>query len=89
MILELPGTTTSAINRRLVELRSTGGAVALGRVMTLVVVVDGRRAEDAIAAAIEASREHPCRVLVLVQGDGAGAARLDAQLRVGGDAGAG
>jgi glucose-6-phosphate dehydrogenase assembly protein OpcA len=89
VILELPGTTTSAINRRLVELRSTGGAVALGRVMTLVVIVDDRRAEGAIAAAIEASREHPCRVLVVVQGESAGAARLDAQLRVGGDAGAG
>jgi glucose-6-phosphate dehydrogenase assembly protein OpcA len=89
VILDLPETTTSAINRRLVELRSTGGAVALGRVMTLIVVVDEPQAEEAIHAAIAASREHPSRVIVVVQGDTAGPARLDAQLRIGGDAGAG
>src|SRR5258708_40118094 len=41
-------------------------------------------------AANLASREHPCRVIVVVQGDRTAAEpRLDAQLRVGGDAGAG
>jgi glucose-6-phosphate dehydrogenase assembly protein OpcA len=46
--------------------------------------------EDSIEAANFASREHPCRVIVVVQGDrGAAEARLDAQLRVGADAGAG
>ncbi|HTI22928.1 MAG TPA: glucose-6-phosphate dehydrogenase assembly protein OpcA, partial [Kutzneria sp.] len=36
----------------------------------------------------EASREHPCRVIVLARGARKAAARLDAQIRVGGDAGA-
>ncbi|WP_432498360.1 glucose-6-phosphate dehydrogenase assembly protein OpcA [Kineococcus gypseus] len=88
MIIDLPSTSTSAINKALVDLRDSGGAVALGRVLTLVVVTDDAHAESAIAAANEASREHPCRVLVLARGNKRGAARLDAQIRVGGDAGA-
>lgn len=88
MILDLPATTTSAINRRLVDLRETGGAVALGRVLTLVICTGDAEAEDAIEAANDASREHPCRVLVLARGSRRGAPRLDAQIRVGGDAGA-
>ncbi|MGI4896581.1 MAG: glucose-6-phosphate dehydrogenase assembly protein OpcA [Janthinobacterium lividum] len=88
MIIDLPSTSTSAINKALVDLRDSGGAVALGRVLTLCVVTDEAHAEDAISAANEASREHPCRVLVLARGNKRGAARLDAQIRVGGDAGA-
>ncbi|GAB2674000.1 glucose-6-phosphate dehydrogenase assembly protein OpcA [Thalassiella azotivora] len=88
MILDLPSTTTAAINRRLVDLRDQGGAVALGRVLTLVIVTDDAEAEDAIEAANDASREHPCRVIVVAHGPRRGSARLDAQIRVGGDAGA-
>ena len=88
MIIDLPGTTTSAVNGRLVHLRETGGAIALGRVMTLVIVTDDVDAEAAIGAANEASREHPCRVLAVARGNRRGASRLDAQIRVGGDAGA-
>jgi glucose-6-phosphate dehydrogenase assembly protein OpcA len=89
VIVDLPRTTTSGINRRLVELRATAGAVALGRVLTLVVVTRSEGAEEAIAAATDASREHPSRVLVVVSGDPDGDTALDAQIRVGGDAGAG
>jgi glucose-6-phosphate dehydrogenase assembly protein OpcA len=88
VIVDLPSTTTSAINRRLVEIRETGGAVALGRVLTLVIITDDVEAEEAIEAANDASREHPCRVLVVAKGSRRGASRLDAQIRVGGDAGA-
>lgn len=88
MIIDLPTTTTSAINRRMVELRESGGAVALGRVLTLVIITEDIEAEEAIEAANDASREHPCRVLVVAHGTRRGAARLDAQIRVGGDAGA-
>jgi glucose-6-phosphate dehydrogenase assembly protein OpcA len=89
VIVDLPGTSTSAINRRLVDLRADAGAVALGRVLTLLVLVDAEGAEAAIGAATDASREHPGRVLVVVRGDAAGETGLDAQIRVGGDAGAG
>ncbi len=89
MITYLPSTTTAAVNRALVELREKGGAVALGRVLTLVIVTDdGDEAEASIEAANAASREHPCRVLVLARGLKKAATRLDAQIRVGGDAGA-
>jgi len=89
MIVDLPSTTTAAVNRKMVELRERGGAVALGRVLTLVIVTDdGDPTEQAIEAANDASREHPCRVLVLARGIKRAAARLDAQIRVGGDAGA-
>ena len=87
MIIELPGTTTVEINNRLVESRKEGGVVTLGRVMTLVIDATGADAEDAIATANVASREHPCRIIVIAPGD-ALEARLDAEIRVGGDAGA-
>ena len=88
VIIDLPGTTTAAINRKLVDLREGGGAIALGRVLTLVIVTDEHEAEEAIEAANSASHEHPCRVIVVVQGNRRGVDRLDAQIRVGGDAGA-
>jgi glucose-6-phosphate dehydrogenase assembly protein OpcA len=89
LIVDLPSTDTSAVNRKLVELRESAGAVALGRVLTLVISTeDGPGAESAIQAANDASREHPCRVLVLARGIRRAASRLDAQIRIGGDAGA-
>jgi glucose-6-phosphate dehydrogenase assembly protein OpcA len=91
MIVDLPETTTNEINKRITSLREEGGAITLGRVMTLVVAPDTEAIlEDAIEAAVGASREHPCRIIVVVPIDRlAGEARLDGQLRVGGDAGAG
>jgi glucose-6-phosphate dehydrogenase assembly protein OpcA len=89
VIIDLPSSTTSAVNRKLVELRESGGVFALGRVLTLVVVTDdGPELERAIDAANAASREHPCRVIVLARGQRRASPRLDAQIRVGGDAGA-
>jgi glucose-6-phosphate dehydrogenase assembly protein OpcA len=89
MIVDLPSSNTSAVNRKLVELRESGGVLALGRVLTLVIMTDdGSAIEGAIEAANAASREHPCRVIVLARGQRKAAPRLDAQIRVGGDAGA-
>lgn len=88
MIVDMPDTTTTAVNRALVRIREEGGAVALGRVLTLVIDAGDGDVEAAVHAANAASREHPCRVIVLSHApDGAGT-RLDAQIRVGGDAGA-
>ncbi|MEU5695962.1 glucose-6-phosphate dehydrogenase assembly protein OpcA [Actinosynnema sp. NPDC020468] len=89
MIIDLPSTTTSQVNSKLVHLREEGGAVTLGRVLTLVIVTDdGAKTEGAVDAANDASREHPCRVIVVARGARKAAPRLDAQIRVGGDAGA-
>ena len=87
MILEFPNTTTVEINRALVDTRKEGGVVTLGRVMTLVIDATGADHEHAIATANVASKEHPCRIIVIAPRD-AKEDRLDAQIRVGGDAGA-
>ena len=90
MIVDLPNTTISKVSKRLVSLREQGGAVALGRVLTLVIETDFKGIEEAIKAANDASREHPSRVIVLADDNARSKrdARLDAQIRVGGDAGA-
>lgn len=88
MIIELSDTTVSMVAKRLDSVREEGGAVALGRVLTLVIAAQGDVAESAIDAANDASREHPMRVIVLTTDPGAPRPRLDAQIRVGGDAGA-
>ncbi|GAA4726561.1 glucose-6-phosphate dehydrogenase assembly protein OpcA [Isoptericola chiayiensis] len=89
MIIDMPDTTTNAVSKRLDSLRDEGGAVALGRVLTLVVVALEADIESAVSAANQASHEHPCRVVVVAPAPaGAKAGRLDAEIRVGGDAGA-
>ncbi len=92
MIVDLPNTTTSKISKELVKIREEGGAVALGRVLTLIISTKLGEEEEAIEAANDASREHPMRVLVVSTGANGHqthkAARVDAQIRVGGDAGA-
>lgn len=88
MIVDLPSTTTAAVNKKMVKLRNDVGAMTLGRVLTLVIVIDEAQADEAIDAANDASRQHPCRIIVLISGSKRGADRLDAQIRVGGDAGA-
>ena len=88
MIVDLPDTTTSKVSKEIMTMRDKGGVVALGRVLTLVVITRSGHEEEAILAANEASREHPCRIIVLAEGTDSGETRLDAQIRVGGDAGA-
>jgi glucose-6-phosphate dehydrogenase assembly protein OpcA len=90
MIVDLPDSSTDVINKKIVALREEGGAITLGRVLTLVIAPDTEAMlEESIEAANAASREHPCRVIVVIPADRLAAdARLDAQLRVGRDAGA-
>lgn len=88
MIVDLPDTTTTEVTRALVRIREEGGAVALGRVLTLVIDADADDVEAAVAIANDVSREHPARVIVLAKDVQRTTARLDAQIRVGGDAGA-
>lgn len=88
MIVEMPATTTHEISKRLVSERNQWGAVALGRVLTLIIDAGSGDPEPAIAAANLASLQNPCRVLVL-SATSHDAGRLDAELRFGSDAGAG
>ncbi|MFM2353663.1 MAG: oxppcycle protein, partial [Actinomycetota bacterium] len=88
MIIDLPDTTASQVSKTLVRIRDEAGAVALGRVLTLIITSVIGEEEDVIAAANEASREHPMRIIVVSTNESAASARLDAEIRVGGDAGA-
>ncbi|MCX6501121.1 MAG: glucose-6-phosphate dehydrogenase assembly protein OpcA [Microbacterium sp.] len=88
MIIDLPDTNVSKLTKALVSVREEGGAVALGRVLTLIIISHHGVDEEAIEAANDASREHPMRVIVLMEKDPDAEPRLDAQIRVGGDAGA-
>lgn len=88
MIIDLPDTTTRSIAEGLVTMRETS-AQTTGRVLTLIVVAEASDDLNRIVGAVtDASQEHPARVLVLVTEKDTDGARIDAQLRIGGDAGA-
>lgn len=89
--VNLLDTSTTAVNKKLDELREQAGVVTMGRVGTLIVKCDSQTLlEESIEAANAASHEHPSRVLAVTAVDAESAdVRLDAQVRVGGDAGAG
>jgi len=88
VIIDLPDTSTRAINSRLLKERDEGGAIALGRVLTLIIDTAGHDPDESIDAANDASREHPCRVIVIAKDTKVRRSTLDAQIRLGGDAGA-
>lgn len=90
MIVDLDETTTTAVNKKLGELREKAGAVTMGRVLTLLIAPDSEDVlEESLKAANDASHEHPSRIIVTMRGDPyADKPRLDAQLRTGGDTGA-
>ncbi|KPC60045.1 glucose-6-phosphate dehydrogenase assembly protein OpcA [Streptomyces chattanoogensis] len=94
MKIDLTETTASKINKALVEGRRAVGTPAIGMVLTLVIVTDEENAYDALRAANDASREHPSRTLVVIKRVSRSPrdrakARLDAEVRVGTDAGTG
>ncbi|MEU9403515.1 glucose-6-phosphate dehydrogenase assembly protein OpcA [Streptomyces sp. SID4985] len=94
MKIDLTGTTAGEINKALVEGRRAIGTPAVGMVLTLVVVTDEENAYDALRAANDASREHPSRTLVVIKRHARSlrdrtSSRLDAEVRVGADAGTG
>ncbi|WP_313022735.1 glucose-6-phosphate dehydrogenase assembly protein OpcA [Mobilicoccus sp.] len=88
MILDMPDTSVGDLSRRLLDLREGVGAMALGRVFTLVVLTSPAEEERALAVAEEATRQHPSRIVAVVHGSRRGPDRIDGQIRVGGDAGA-
>ncbi|WP_329113022.1 glucose-6-phosphate dehydrogenase assembly protein OpcA [Streptomyces sp. NBC_01353] len=94
MKIDLTDTTSSKINKAIVEGRRAVGTPAVGMVLTLVIVTDEENAYDALKSANEASREHPARTLVVIKRHarspgGRHETRLDAEVRVGSDAGSG
>ncbi|MFM9698551.1 glucose-6-phosphate dehydrogenase assembly protein OpcA [Streptomyces europaeiscabiei] len=94
MKTDLTDTTASKINKALVKARREIGTPAVGMVLTLVIVTDEENAYDALKSANDASREHPSRTIVVIKRVSRSArdrtkSRLDAEVRVGADAGTG
>ncbi|WP_037860777.1 glucose-6-phosphate dehydrogenase assembly protein OpcA [Streptomyces sp. NRRL S-340] len=94
MKIDLTDTTAGKINKALVQGRRAIGTPAVGMVLTLVIVTDEENAYDALKAAGDASREHPSRTLVVIRRVSRTlrdrtASRLDAEVRVGAEAGTG
>ncbi|MEU6369633.1 glucose-6-phosphate dehydrogenase assembly protein OpcA [Streptomyces sp. NPDC046931] len=94
MRIDLTDTTSSKINKALVQGRRAIGTPAVGMVLTMVIVTDEENAYDSVKAAEDASREHPSRTLVVIKRHARTprdrtASRLDAEIRVGADAGTG
>jgi glucose-6-phosphate dehydrogenase assembly protein OpcA len=94
MKIDLTDTTASKVNKALVQGRRAIGTPAVGMVLTLVIVTDEENAYDALKAANDASHEHPARTLVVIKRVSRSPrdrtqSRLDAEVRVGADAGSG
>ena len=88
MIIDLRDTTVADVSKTLLRLREDVGAMALSRVLTLVIVTDAEHLDEVHKVSRAATHMHPARIIVLVPGAKSGPARLNAQLRVGGEAGA-
>jgi glucose-6-phosphate dehydrogenase assembly protein OpcA len=77
-------TTGGAIVQALLEERRAAGALASGLALSLVVVVDEKRVQEAESAATMAAAAHPCRLLIVVRRSVDSDIRLDAEVQVGG-----
>jgi glucose-6-phosphate dehydrogenase assembly protein OpcA len=83
MRIDLNDTNAGAIASELVRARKRAGSPAMGMVLTLIVVVDEKEADEALAAAEEASKEHPARIVGVIIAGRQGASRVDAEVRIG------
>ena len=79
----LEDTDSGGIASAFLEARRDAGSPAMGMVMTLIIVVPDEDAEDALAAARAAAREHPSRLLGVVIGSARGASSIHAEIRTG------
>jgi len=79
----LEDTDAGGIASAFLEARRDAGSPAMGMVMTLVIVVPDEDAEEALAAARAAAREHPSRLLAVVIGSSRGASSINAEIRTG------
>ncbi|WP_329262011.1 glucose-6-phosphate dehydrogenase assembly protein OpcA [Actinoallomurus sp. NBC_01490] len=83
MIIDLANTSTRKIQDALTATRHRMGGPATGKVLTLIVVTDEAAQYDAIRAATEVAREHPCRIIGVIARGREAESRVDAEVRVG------
>ena len=66
MLTDLTDTTTADIRAALAMSRDQMGGPATGVVLNLIIMTDESGQHDAVRAASQAGREHPCRVLAVI-----------------------
>src|SRR5256885_15418808 len=66
MTIDLTETTTSAIREALTRERKRLGGGTTGMVLNLIIVTDEGGQYDAMRAANEAGRPHPCRIIGVI-----------------------
>lgn len=83
MLTDLTDTTCGDIRAALARAQGQLGGPATGVVLNLIIVTDESGQHDAVRAASQASREHPCRVLGVIGRESRTTSRLDAEIRSG------
>ncbi len=83
MLTDLTDTTTADIRAALMRTRDQMGGPATGMVLNLIIMTDESGQHDAVRAASQAGREHPCRVLAVIAREARVPSRLDAEIRSG------
>ena len=84
MTTTLWDTTGGDVVRALLAERHASGGITSGLALSLVVVVNEKRVQEAETAATIAAAAHPCRLLVVVRRSLETDNRLDAEVQVGG-----
>ncbi|MFP5283759.1 MAG: glucose-6-phosphate dehydrogenase assembly protein OpcA [Actinomycetes bacterium] len=82
MAISLTDTNSAQISSALLRARRSAGSPAMGMVLTLIIVCDEDEYPAALQASMEAGREHPSRILLVVNAPGR-QARVDAEVRIG------
>jgi glucose-6-phosphate dehydrogenase assembly protein OpcA len=83
MSIDLTNTNAAKIASGLIRARREAGSPTMGMVLTFIVVADEGSHYDALKAARAVSREHPSRVIGVIRRTNRGAAKLDAEIRIG------
>jgi glucose-6-phosphate dehydrogenase assembly protein OpcA len=83
MLIDLTDTTTGSVRSALTKARDQIGGPTTGVVLNLIIMTDESRQHDAVRAASQAGREHPCRVIGVISRGPHGPSRLDAEIRSG------
>ena len=83
MKVELIDTAASTVRNELMRMCQQMGGLTTGVVLNLVIMTDESDQYDAMRAATQAGREHPCQVLGVIARNGRRQRRLDAEITVG------
>ncbi len=83
MKVELIDTAASTVRNELTRMCQQMGGLTTGVVLNLVIMTDEADQYDAMRAATQAGREHPCQLLGVIARGGRRPRRLDAEITVG------